>query len=55
MLKKGADVEMQNKWGETPLHCTAKKGNVESSAFLLDHGADVNSIDTFGETGTSHC
>lgn len=51
MLKRGADVEMRNKWGETPLHHTAARGNLESSMFLIDNGADINAVDEFGETG----
>jgi len=51
MIQKGADIEARNKWGETPLHNTAKRGNLESSIYLLNNGADIQAIDTFGETG----
>ena len=51
MMKRGADVNMQNKYGETALHTTAKRGNVESSLFLLNNKADIDVLDTFGETG----
>lgn len=50
MLKRGADIEMRNKWGETPLHNTCKRGNLETTVYLLNNGADINAIDNFGET-----
>jgi ankyrin repeat protein len=53
MLKRGADVEMRNKWGETPLHNTCKRGNLETTVYLLNNGADINAIDNFGETGNA--
>lgn len=53
MLRKGADIEMRNRWGETPLHNTCKRGNLESSIYLVDNGADINAVDTFGETGNA--
>ncbi len=52
MLKRGADIEMRNKWGETPLHNTCKRGNLETTVYLLNNGADINAIDNFGETGS---
>jgi ankyrin repeat protein len=29
--------------GSTPLHLTARRGNVEVIQFLMEHGADVDS------------
>lgn len=54
MMRKGADIEMRNLWGETPLHNTCKRGNLESSIYLLENGADINAVDLFGETGMLH-
>lgn len=42
LVEKGADVDVKNKYGATPLHIASIRGNLEIAQFLLDHGADVN-------------
>src|SRR4051794_26109899 len=49
-LTNGADLDMQNRWGETPLHATCSKGQLETTRFLLDQGASVNTSNWVGET-----
>lgn len=36
--------------GEAPLHLAARAGNCEAIEILLDHGADVNVFDDYGNT-----
>ncbi len=50
MLKKGADVHLQNKWLETPLHQACSRGCVETTLFLLRQGADPNALNYYNET-----
>ncbi|VBG63453.1 ankyrin repeat domain-containing protein [Burkholderia pseudomallei] len=40
--------------GETPLHYAARRGNHNSMALLLAHGADVHAVDEFGLTALHH-
>lgn len=50
MLEKGAEVNMENKWGETPLHAAASKGIIDTVKYLLEHEADIDATNTYGET-----
>ena len=43
LLDDGADVNMTR--GITPLHIAAERGNLEMTALLLDHGADLDRRD----------
>lgn len=43
LLEEGADVNMTR--GVTPLHVAVEKGNLEMTALLLDHGADLDRRD----------
>ncbi|OQE39983.1 hypothetical protein PENCOP_c006G05004 [Penicillium coprophilum] len=56
LISKGANLEVRNYMGETPLHIaldyTMSKGVFYKDAvdILLDHGADVNAVSANGET-----
>ena len=53
LLKHGADVHQRNGDGSTALHLTTMSiwGMVPKiGLFLLDHGADVDAADSFGQT-----
>jgi len=41
LLDRGAEIETQDKLGDTPLHRAVKCGKTEMVAFLLSRGADV--------------
>ena len=43
LLDHGAQVNVKQKSGVTPLHSAAQNGNLELLIILLEHGALVNS------------
>jgi ankyrin repeat protein len=50
ILAKGADVNVKNWVGMTPLHYTARKGNSEGCRVLLNRGADIEAKNNRGRT-----
>lgn len=50
LVEKGADLEVRDKNGETPLHLACWFGRVETAAFLLDQGADIEARSSNGNT-----
>ena len=42
LLDRGADPNLQNKKGQTPLHYAAYNNNPKIAKFLIEHDADVN-------------
>lgn len=45
LLSKGIDVNKQNKFGITPLHCAAQNGCAKTAGTLTQFGADINVLD----------
>lgn len=50
LLEHGANVDVKDKWGRTPLHCASSEGRDITMQFLIDHGADVNIKNGAGRT-----
>jgi hypothetical protein len=50
LLEEGADPNIRDRGGNTPLHFAASKGCAEVARLLLRHGADPNAQDKNGET-----
>jgi ankyrin repeat protein len=50
LLKNGVDCNARYAGGVTPLHFTSERYSVEAARVLLDHGADVNAQDIYGNT-----
>jgi tetratricopeptide (TPR) repeat protein len=50
LLKKGAEVNVKDKNGETPLHYSASYGHANISEYLITHGAEINIQNNIGET-----
>ena len=47
LIANGANVNVKNNYGETPLH---KVDNQKVAALLISHGANVNAKNNYGET-----
>ena len=50
LLSVGANLDVTNVNGETPLHWAAKRNSLKCAAFLIDKGADLNAIDNSGSS-----
>ena len=50
LLAKGAEVDVKNKWGETPLHEAAEHGHLDVVKALLAKGAEVDAKNKHGKT-----
>ncbi len=51
LIDNGADVNVKDQKGKTPLHIvTAVKPSIEKMELLIDNGADVNAVDNEGKT-----
>ena len=50
LLQAGADVNLKTNRGVSPLQKSVYRENIQITKLLLDHGADVNSVNAFGET-----
>ena len=55
LLAAGADVNMQNKYGETLLHISIRRDRREMVTVLLDNEADMNRPDAPGWTPLMEC
>jgi ankyrin repeat protein len=53
LLEKGADSNLGDNDGRTPLAWAAEKGREETVKILLENGANVNSTDNYGQTPLS--
>jgi ankyrin repeat protein len=50
LLEKGANPNIQDEVGRTPLRNAAFKGHVDVVKLLLEHGADPNIQNEYGDT-----
>jgi len=55
LIDAGADVNMQNKYGETLLHIAIRRDRREMVQKLLDNNADINRPDAPGWTPLMEC
>jgi len=49
---QGADVNLANSWGYTPLHYAAARGDIPMIDYLISKGANVNPVSRLGQTAT---
>ncbi len=50
LVDHGANVNVKDDKGKTPLHCASVTANLENMRALLENGADVNAVDDEGNT-----
>jgi ankyrin repeat protein len=50
LLKSGADVDVTNAYGQTPLHAACSHGNIDTVQALLGSGALVSVTDMYRNT-----
>ncbi len=55
LVEAGADVNMQNKYGETLLHISIRRDRREMVQTLLENNADINRADAPGWTPLMEC
>jgi len=55
LIDAGADVNMQNKYGETLLHIAIRRDRREMVQKLLENNADINRADNPGWTPLMEC
>ena len=55
LIDAGADINMQNKYGETLLHISIRRDRREMAAKLLENNADINRADKPGWTPLMEC
>jgi len=49
-FEAGADLNMQNKYGWTPLHVAIRRDRRDMVEYLLEKGADIDKVDGVGWT-----
>ena len=49
-IENGMDVNLQNKYGWTPLHVAIRRDRRDMVAYLLEQGADIDRVDGVGWT-----
>ncbi|UYV68527.1 hypothetical protein LAZ67_6000048, partial [Cordylochernes scorpioides] len=50
LIKSGADINVKNKRGNSPLHLAASKGNQDLVQYLVEAGADVNFLNAYRQS-----
>lgn len=50
LVEAGASIEVQNAYGNTPLHSAAATGTLEVMSYLLLRSADPDAVNSLGET-----
>lgn len=55
MIDAGANINLQNRYGWTPLHIAIRRDRREMVRYLIEKGADINRADGVGWTPLMEC
>ncbi len=55
VFENGGDINMQNRYGWTPLHIAIRRDRRDMVQYLLDRGADIDRKDGVGWTPLMEC
>ena len=55
LVENNANIEVQNKFGQTPLICAAMNDQLEVVTYLVENNADVQAHDEHAKTALDHC
>lgn len=55
VFENGGNINLQNKYGWTPLHIAIRRDRRDMVAYLLEKGADINKQDGVGWTPLMEC
>jgi serine/threonine protein kinase len=50
LIERGADINIRNKMGQTPLYYAIRGDNTDIAKSLIEKGADINNRDQMGQT-----
>jgi uncharacterized protein len=50
VFENGGNINLQNRYGWTPLHIAIRRGRSDMVAYLIENGADINKQDGAGWT-----
>jgi ankyrin repeat protein len=50
LLAAGADADSPDRLGFRPLHLAAQEGSLEAARALVEHGATVDAVNSYGNT-----
>jgi ankyrin repeat protein len=54
LIDAGADLEIGDDWGDTPVNIAAYRGSLEALQLLIERGAAIEVINTNGNTALDH-
>lgn len=49
LINNGAEINVADNEGWTPLHATASCGYIDIASYLIEHGADLSSCNSDGD------
>jgi ankyrin repeat protein/predicted DNA-binding WGR domain protein len=55
IARPGVNVDVRDKWGNTPLSYAAQRGSVISTLYLLKNGANIDNVNEDGNTPLNIC
>ena len=50
LLHEGANMNIQNRWEDTPLHRAVRRKSTDAARILIENGANVNLLNDYDKT-----